>query len=232
MSSDHIDNEANKDGQSSTRLAWKREEDAHVISGKLGKRIKEFRDQNSMSIAAASKLTGVPGATFSRIENNKMSPTFPILLKIMSGLRLTWQNLMEPDRENRKQNIISISQPNEAPMTSIQGYSYHVPHLSSSQSEFMQPLIMDVKAADIKSAGGLKAHDGNEFCYVLKGTLILHFEGQDPVEMQQGSSAMFSGEIPHAYVTKARHKTQVLNIVVKDPILNMNIEKDAFPIRS
>ena len=213
------------------RSVWRRDSESHQISGELGARIRNFREQGKISLNAASELTGIPAATLSRIENNKMSPTFPVLVKIMTGLKLTWVDIMSPTRSQEKNNIISVSMPGEAPSSSIQGYTHWAPHTDSPFVNLAQPLIFEVSAKTLEDAGGLKGHDGVEFCYVLGGTLILHFEGQDPFHIPEGGSAMFAGKIPHSYVSKGRKKTKVLNLVMDDPIVNNGKPKKPFSVR-
>ena len=214
------------------RSVWRRDSEAQQISGEMGARIRRFREQEKMSLNTASELTGIPAATLSRIETNKMSPTFPVLLKIMAGLKISLTDLISPDSAKTKNNIISVTMPGEAPSNSIQGYTHWAPNTDSAFAHLAQPLVFDVSAKTLDDAGGLKGHDGIEFCYVLGGVLTLHLEGQDPVDIPEGGSAMFAGKIPHSYVAKGRKKTKVLNIVMVDPVVNSGKPKKPFSFRA
>jgi hypothetical protein len=45
---------------------------------------------------ATQRTLRVPGATLSRIENNKLSPTFGVLARVMMGLEIDWVDLTAP----------------------------------------------------------------------------------------------------------------------------------------
>ncbi|QKR99887.1 helix-turn-helix domain-containing protein [Sphingomonas sp. CL5.1] len=207
----------NKTDAVSERFAWKRELADHNLTEKLGQRIREHREKQGLSLNGASDLTGVPAATLSRVETNKMSPTFPTLIKLMAGLRLSWAELMD-DPTDGSGSDISIAMPPSGDPTEVPGYAYYAPHLSSRLNDRIQPVIFDIRAVDVDSAGGLRGHKGYEFCYVLRGTVIMHVEGRAPVELPAGASVLFNCETPHAYVAKARSRPRVLNITTVDPV--------------
>lgn len=209
------------------RSAWRREEEDQQIAGRLGKRIHEHRESLGLSINAASELTGVPGATLSRIENNKMTPTFTTLIKLVSGLRLSWADLTsEMDIQPSPTREIDIQQADNVQFTDGTGYAYALLHPNSRYLKQMTPVIFEVLATTLEEAGGLRSHDGIEFTYVLSGTLILHFEGHPPKALGKGASALFNCNTPHAYVSKGRTTTRVLNIIATDPLAHVNATSD------
>ena len=63
--------------------------------------------------------------------------------------------------------------------------------------------------------GGLMAHRGEEFCYVLSGTLVLHIEGQPPRIMKSGASALFDSAVPHAYLSGGNAGAKILIVSVR-----------------
>ncbi|TQV78714.1 helix-turn-helix domain-containing protein [Exilibacterium tricleocarpae] len=224
-------NKKRKEEDSAEKSVWRRDSEAQQISGEMGARIRRFREQEKMSLNTASELTGIPAATLSRIETNKMSPTFPVLLKIMAGLKISLTDLISLDSPEKRNNIISVTMPGEAPSNTIHGYTHWAPNTDSAFSHLAQPLVFEVSAKNLEDAGGLKGHDGIEFCYVLGGMLTLHFEGQEPFDIPEGGSAMFAGKVPHSYVSKGRKKTKVLNIVMMDPVVNGGTPKKPFSVR-
>src|SRR3546814_7748951 len=146
-------------------------------------------------------LSGLPASTLSRIENNKMSPTFPVLLKLMTGLRLSWTDLSGSDATYSEQEL-SIASPDIGEPTVVPGYAYYVPHHANPLSEHLQPLLFDVIATDLESAGGLRGHEGYEFSYVLSGSVVFYVEGQEPRILKTGASVLFRSDVPHAYVSQ------------------------------
>lgn len=203
----------------SERSAWRRDSAAHDVSARLGQRIRQHREAMGMSLAVASKVTGIPAATLSRIENNRMAPTMPVVLKLMAGLRITWAGLMAPLPPEPHESQISIALPGEGEVIDVQGNTYTVPHATSRLNHQIQPVIFDINSKTVEEAGGLRGHGGAELCYVLSGVLIMHFVDRAPVELCVGASVLFNGEIPHAYVAKGRAPTRVLLFNAVDPLM-------------
>lgn len=209
------------------RIAWRREQEDIEVTSRLGQRIRKHRKQAGLSIKSASKLTGITGATLSRIENNKMTPTFPVLLKLLSGLRIPWAELTsESELSETVEEDIDIHLHQNDQAIEGAGYAYSMLHPNSRYQEQLQPLIFDVDTTTLEGAGGLRSHHGVEFAYVLNGTLLLHFEGQSPKELKKGESALFNCNVPHAYVSKGKVKTTVLNILSTDPLAHKEFTND------
>ena len=200
------------------RVAWKRQLSDQDVMGRLGQRIRDRRERLGMSLANASELSGIPAATLSRIETNKMSPTFPVLLKLMTGLRLPWADLLGNDQSSLIDEF-SIAMPDAGESTLVPGYSYLAPHVTNPLSQHIQPLIFDVLAKDLEGAGGLRGHKGYEFCYVLSGAIIFHVEGREPCELPSGASVLFRCDVPHAYVSQGTEPARVLNLTFVDPVM-------------
>ncbi|NIJ37546.1 transcriptional regulator with XRE-family HTH domain [Sphingopyxis panaciterrae] len=203
----------------SERSAWRRDSAAHDVSARLGQRIRQHREAMGMSLAVASKATGIPAATLSRIENNRMAPTMPVVLKLMAGLRITWAGLMAPLPPEPHESQISIALPGEGEVIDVQGNTYTVPHATSRLNHQIQPVIFDISSKTVEEAGGLRGHSGTELCYVLSGILVMHFVDRAPAELGVGASVLFNGEIPHAYVAKGRGPTRVLLFNAIDPLM-------------
>lgn len=206
-------------GDATASGSWRRGEDARDVTSKLGQRIRTYREKLGLSLSEASEATGLPAATLSRIENNKMSPTFSVLLKLTRGLQLPWGDLVGPSSTAPTDQRISFSYPEDRSTTHILAHEYASLHADISLSRRLTPLIFEVSTQRLEDVGGLSGHKGTEFCYVLRGTLLLHFEGREPQELPVGSSVLFKGEIPHAYVAKDRSGVQLLNVIAHEPIV-------------
>lgn len=201
------------------RTAWRRESDAQDINARLGQRIRQHREGLGMSLKVASKVTGIPGATLSRIENNRMAPTMPVILKVLTGLRMAWADLMSDLPSQAHESQVSVAASGEGEQVEVQGNIYTVPHGASTLRNHIQPIIFETGARTVEEAGGLRGHAGAEFCMVLSGTLTLHFVDRSPLELAVGASALFNGEIPHAYVAKNRGRVRVLLVNAVDPLI-------------
>lgn len=220
MSFDEADREPQEDGAAAERSAWRRDAGAQDINARLGQRIREHREALGMSLNAAQRLTGIPAATLSRIENNRMAPTMPLVLKLLYGLRMSWADLTANLPLQIQGSQISVAASGEGERIEVNGNVYTIPHTDSRLRRHIQPVIFDIGSRTVEEAGGLRGHEGTELCYVLSGSLLLHFVDRPPVELGVGGSTLFNAEIPHAYVAKSRGRARVLLANIVDPLMH------------
>lgn len=191
---------------------WTRGEADRALIIELGVRLKAVREQRSLSLTQLSGLSGVPAATLSRIENSKMSPTAGILARVMVALDIDWNDLVGPKRIKPGERLLSYSDAHLEEPSDIRGFTAHVLH--PYESATMQPLIFDVQIRNLSEVG-LFGHAGEEFCYVLAGTLVFHAEGKPPKVMPTGTSILFDSRIPHAYVAGDAGGAKILLVVTR-----------------
>ncbi len=198
--------------QSPEGQRWRRDEADRALIIELGVRLKSVREQRKLSLTQLSETSGIPAATLSRIENSKMSPTAGVLARVMVALDIDWNDLVGPKQLKPGEKLLSYSAPDGGDYSEVRGYTARVLHAHDSAST--QPLIFDIQTRELSEIG-LFGHPGEEFCYVLAGTLVFHAEGQPPRIMPTGSSVLFDSSIPHAYLTAGPGPTKILLVVTR-----------------
>ena len=76
----------------------------------------------------------------------------------------------------------------------------------------MHPFINFVDHMTIEDAGGLSAHGGEEYVFVISGQLALHSEAYAPLILEEGDSIYFDASSPHAYVSVNASGVQFLSV--------------------
>jgi transcriptional regulator with XRE-family HTH domain len=190
---------------------WRRTRGDQSMIQELGLRIRAVREGLGLSLAQLSEKSGIPGATLSRIENSKMSPTFGVLARVMIGLDVDWGDLVGPRRLEPGERLASFAEPGGGKATAVRESRAVVLH--SHTEAHSLPLLVEVHARDLAEVGGLIGHRGEEFCYVLSGTLVFHMEGQPPRTMKAGASALFDSATPHAYLSGGSAGAKILLVV-------------------
>lgn len=183
------------------------------MTQELGARMRSVREAKGLSLAQLSKECGIPGATLSRIENSKMSPTFGVLARVMMGLDVDWIDVVGPKPLAPGEKLLSFAVPGKGTSTKVRESSATVLH--SHDAAQTLPLLVEIHARELEEIGGLIGHRGEEFCYVLSGTLVLHLQGVPTRIMKAGASALFDSSIPHAYLSGGRTKARVLIVVAR-----------------
>jgi len=74
------------------------------------------------------------------------------------------------------------------------------------------PIIGFVTARSIDEYEEFLHHSGEEYLYVLSGTLMLYTEAYGPVTLEQGDSIYFDSAMGHAYVSGSDAPCQVISV--------------------
>lgn len=176
------------------------EADAHRDAFNFGGRLRQFRRDRGWSLERAAEAVGVPASTLSRIENRKMSPTLELIQKIVRAMGLHPYDVL--GRGNVEESIgkMSVTRKGEEDFTELPNIFYAPLHPGLDKPFGIRPILVTLFARTVEEYGGLTAHSGEEFLFVLSGEVELHLEGKDPVRLDVGDSILFDSHIPHAYV--------------------------------
>ena len=67
----------------------------------------------------------------------------------------------------------------------------------------MIPLVTRIRAKSVGECGDLVHHSGEEFIYVIEGSVEVHTEFHDPVVIGAGESIYLDSNMGHAYIAAA-----------------------------
>lgn len=175
----------------------------------FGARLRALRERNKWTLAKVSQVSGVPGATLSRIENDKVSPTFDVMLRIVSGFGMSLSDFMLPQGRPPGERTVSISRRGQGSIVEMQNVIYHPLHLSNVPN-FLNSAMVTVFARRPEEYGPLVAHSGQEFVHVLEGTLEVLFEDGTSHTLEHGDSLHFHSDIRHGYLAKGPRQAKCL----------------------
>ena len=181
------------------------------IGDELGARLRAFRQTAGITLKQAEEITGVPHATISRIETNKMSPTIPLLAKVVTGLGVPWSEVLP--ESVRTDPVFGSDVSFSSDMASgirLGRRDFTFLHSDNPLSTKFQTMIMSTRNRTVTEAGGLGGHPHTELCFVLEGTLRLHLKGRRPRVLETGESALFEATTPHAYTSVGEGETRCL----------------------
>jgi len=146
-------------------------EQQEVFALEIGTRIRKIRLQQSRTMTEVAALCECSKGLLSKIENNRIVPAIATLTKIAGVLGTNVSVLME---EGDGANVAIT--PDMAPcgtafITTNQGYSIFglAPHFLNKK---MQPLLICSQKGLVRPHS--VSHEGEEFIYVLDGTVSIH----------------------------------------------------------
>ena len=184
-----------------------------------GERIVEIRKTYSISREVLSERSGVSADLITRIEEEGYIPELAPLIKIARGLGVRLGTLLD-DHEQlgpvisraEKAEILSrfkTGVPEGADAsTGKHGMSFNALAAEKS-SRHMEPFIVTIQS-DAKQEKS--AHEGEEFIYVLEGTLSLEY-GSNKETLNKGDSVYYDSIVPHRVFSADSNPVRILAVI-------------------
>jgi len=183
----------------------------------IGKKIRDLRKKAGLILQDLSDRTGFSKPLLSQIEKEVVSPPIATLLKISKALNVNIGFFFEDNYPEEKVVLVrkDESQVIDSRFFGREESGYYYEALAYKKSKkFMEPFLVEFKR---KSAEKLSyfSHDGEEFIYLLEGTLEFRTENQQYI-LRPGDSLYFESSIPHAYRALERRNAKALSVI--DPM--------------
>lgn len=173
----------------------------------IGKRLKTLRTENGWTLTEVSERTGISVGTLSKLENNKTQLNFSSVNKLAEGLGIPVTELTSPKKTVTGRRAITHSGEGVLFNTRDVQYSVLCNEVSGQNQAYMHATVSQ---RELPLDGLWHRHQGEEFIYVLDGTLELHTEFYDPVTLNKGDSILFDASMGHHYITKSEQDATCL----------------------
>jgi transcriptional regulator with XRE-family HTH domain len=180
----------------------------------IGKKIRVLRKNAGLVLQDLSDRTGLSKPLLSQIEKEVVSPPIATLLKISKALNV---NIGFFFQDNDPEEKVVLVRRDESKVIDSRyfgreesGYYYEALAYKRSK-KYMEPFLVEFKR---KKADRLSyfSHEGEEFFYLLEGTLEFRTENEQYV-LNPGDSLYFESSIPHAYRALERKNAKALTVV-------------------
>lgn len=168
----------------------------------LGSVIRSIRTRNGWTLKEMSARSGIPMSTLSKVEHDRLTLTYDKLLQLSQRLSLRISDLFAKSSEARESNVTarrSIGDIDDAIRVNTPNYDYYY-LCTELRKKRMVPILTKVRAKSVEEFGEFVRHPGEEYVYVLEGTLEVHTEFYDPVILEQGGSIYIDSNMGHAYI--------------------------------
>jgi transcriptional regulator with XRE-family HTH domain len=160
----------------------------------LGKRVREIRNQQGMTLEELAERSGVSRAMLSKIERGENNPTLVVAVKVAVALGLTTAQLIGVEEQKQaikvpKDRRISFVDPDT-------GFERQLfPAFEGRPLEFVRLVIPEGV-----SSGELPAHAIGYVKYIImeKGTLRVVIGSQEYL-LEEGDLFFFAADLPHRF---------------------------------
>jgi len=169
----------------------------------LGAVLTKLRSRNGWTLKEMSGRSGIPVSTLSKIEHGRLSLTYDKLQKLAERLDIPMADLFAEEEKQSAPPLVmgrrSIGTIQSAVRVDTPNYEYNYV-CTELRNKRMVPVVTRVHVRSITDFGELVRHPGEEFIYVVKGSLIVHTEFYDPVRLEEGQSLYIDSGMGHAYI--------------------------------
>lgn len=181
----------------------------------VGEKIKLTRENKQISIDELALRSNLDVEQISQIEENKILPSLSPLIKIARslGVRLgTFIDEMEQlgpvvTLAEEKNKGASFSNKNLKARSHMDFFAL----ASDKAGRHMEPFIVDIKPGD-ENDFKLSSHEGEEFIYVLEGSIELNY-GKDIYILNAGDSIYYDSIINHNLHAYENKTAKILAVV-------------------
>lgn len=184
----------------------------------IGEKIRSIRESKQITTEEMAQRSGLRVEQIERIENNVDFPSLSPLIKIarVLGVRLGTflddQSELGPvicrRKDSTEDNSIRFTN-NE-----VKGRK-HMEYHSLSQDKsgrHMEPFLIDVSPSEEGVDFVLSTHEGEEFIYVLEGTIEINY-GKNTYILEAGDSIYYDSIVAHHVHAASNSTARILGVV-------------------
>jgi len=184
----------------------------------IGGRIRQLRRSRRWTLKLLSEASGIPLSTLSKVETGLVSLNFEKLLKVSAALDIDVMQLVAPSETlpagaltvnpvvTGRRSVTRVGQARRVET----GHTVYEHHATDFRHRRLSPAVIELKAGD---APDLIFHQGEEFLYVLEGTVEVLSEFYEPTVLEAGDSIYIDSTMGHNVRAVGRKPARVLNIM-------------------
>ncbi|MDS1139113.1 cupin domain-containing protein [Pusillimonas sp. SM2304] len=178
-------------------------------------RLKALRRQHQFSLEQLSQRTGLTKSYLSKLERAVSEPSISTVLKLAQAYGIGVSQLIGSGEGGDSEAISVVRRGEREPLDrrgKEMGYRYEA-MAGKRLVKAMDPFIVYPPRADEASPSSFP-HVGEEFMFVLKGTVMITVGGKEH-RLGAGDSIYFDSELPHKLITVGRGSAEVLVVAAK-----------------
>lgn len=180
----------------------------------LGAKLRKLRLRKKVSLADLGKHSGLSASMLSQLENGRMIPTLPTLVRIATVFNVGLDHFFGDERGAKIFSIMRGSERMKFPeRAGSPSPAFFFQCLTlATQTSGMQAYLAEFPKLG-KEEPSEHFHDGSEFIYLFDGEVALHCNGEDHI-LGAGDSVFFDSSEPHSYRGLAKHGSKAIVVTM------------------
>lgn len=185
-----------------------------MINQNIGEKISALRKLKKVEPATLAEKSGLSQSQLEHIESGVSLPSLGVLIKITRALGTRLGTILDDTVKEGPAVVRAIERKSTLSFSTSESENHeHLTFFSlapNKNGRHMEPFIIDIQPAQkeelIKSS-----HEGEEFLFVLEGTVNVHY-GNEVYSLEKGDSIYLDSIVSH-YVTTGSGIARILGIV-------------------
>ena len=181
----------------------------------VGKKISTMCADRSISVEELSERSGLAVEQINLIINSDTVPSLSPLIKIARALGVRLGTFLDDSsafgpvvyRQSEQKETVTFS----SQLSSTNSHLDFLALASSKSGRAMEPFLIDVEPA-AKQTPLLSSHEGEEFIYVLEGTVKINY-GNEEYVLNAGESIYYDSIVEHLVTSHNGSSAKLLAVV-------------------
>ncbi len=166
-----------------------------------GAALRELRKGRGLSLHEAAALSGLSASHVSGIERGATAASVATIARLTSAYGTTLGAQIAPVPRSR------LVRGSQRRAIDLGDETVHVEQLANDAAQ-LEPQLF--RLAPGASSQGAYQHDGEEFLFVLTGSLTIWVGGTERYLLEAGDALTFPSNLPHRWRNTAREETSLL----------------------
>ena len=168
--------------------------------------LKRIRHARKMSLDEVSEQTGVSKSMLGQIERGESNPTLGTIGKIVSGLRVEFDDLIrEPDME-----VYEVDHRNLIPTKEVPGQYTVYTYFPFEKKRNFEIYVIEVEPYGVYCSGS-HGEKTTEYIIGIEGTLKLKVGDSDYTVLPQ-DALLFKSDVEHSYINETDKKVKIVSV--------------------
>ena len=182
----------------------------------FGKRLRSTRKSFGWTLQQVADASGISVTTISRAERGQLALSYERFSALARALQMDLAAMFaEVGARTPRLDGPVVTRAGKGVAYRGQAFTYEFLATRAAGKE-MSPILGTVHARRIQGPEDFASHDGEEFVYVLRGSLEVHFASGEVVRLARGDTLYFDSRIPHAYLSTSKAPAMTVGACTSD----------------
>jgi len=167
-----------------------------------GRQLRALRGERGLSLAEASRRSGLSASLISGIERAAVGTSVSALQRLTAAYGTTLLDLFAGHKPRGR-----LVRPKQRAVLEVAGSEVRIEQLAVGATQ-LEPQLFVLKAG--ATSDGAYAHDGEEFLFLLSGALTVWLGASERYRLSEGDALSFPSTLPHRWRNEASGETRLL----------------------